>query len=65
MPEDFETLSAPQEKRVVCYMSRPLYDELERRSETGEEECDNRSKVIRKALREYFRRHPKKEKLTS
>lgn len=47
------------ECKLAVYMAESLRDELDRHCvNTGSDEEESRSKVIRRALREYFRRHP-------
>lgn len=48
------------ERRVVVYMPETLVAELDRRAALAPDEGWSRSKLIRAALREYFRRHVSK-----
>ena len=52
------------ETKIVVYMPTTLYDELVRRAESANSEGYSRSKVVRMALREYFRRHPETKRAT-
>lgn len=48
------------ERRVVVYMPETLVAELDKRAAMAPDEGWSRSKLIRAALREYFRRHAAK-----
>lgn len=48
------------ERRVVVYMPETLVAELDKRAALAPDEGWSRSKLIRAALREYFRRHATK-----
>lgn len=51
----------PLTEKLVTYVSKGMLDEVDRRSILEGEEGESRGFVVRKALREYFRRHPEKK----
>ena len=48
----------PNDVKKQIYVTRSLADEWERRANTGGDDAESESKIARRALREYFRRHP-------
>lgn len=48
------------ETKTIVYMPQSLKDECERRASASNEEGYSVSKLVRTALREYFRRHPER-----
>lgn len=57
MSED-EKNDGPRDRKLVVYVSTPMLEEIDRRSVHEGEEGESRGFVVRKALREHFRRHP-------
>lgn len=50
--------------KLVIYVSQTMLTELDRRAENEGEEGESRGFIVRRALREYFRRHPSPERGT-